>query len=479
MAFGLDETGFTLKRLTDIITSMRAKAAEIFGDEITTDEDSVLGQLIAVQADEVATLWEGMQEVYDSQKPDAAEGVQLDDVADLNGVTRLAAVSSTVNAILTGTAATVIPATSLASVNPTSEQFSLLAAVTLDPANPVGVFVTASGNDATYTITINGTPFAYIASGDTAAFIVSQLKTAVDGGSEPVIFTDNLDGTFDVDATDSTVAFTLSVSAELSLGDISAPGIFEAVNTGPVESPVNTLTSIDTPVFGWDTVTNAVEASVGTDVETDTALRLRRRQSVSIAGAGTVDAITANVLDVTGVTDAFIVENRTFSVDVDGRPAKSFEVVVTGGDDEEIAQTIWDRKPAGIETVGDIAVATVTDSQGASRTINFSRPEDIWIHLEIDYTLYTEEIFPSNGEVAIAEAAADAGNLLGINEDVILQRLQGPIFDAVPGIATLAIRIATSATSGGLPGAFTAVNLDIGATEVGRFDVSRITVMEV
>ena len=239
------------------------------------------------------------------------------------------------------------------------------------------------------------------------------------------------------------------------------------------------MINIDTPVFGWDSITNPVEASIGTNVETDTALRIRRRQSVSIAGSGTVDAITANVLDITGVTDAFVVENRTFAVDVDGRPPKSFETVVTGGDNDEIAQEIWDRKPAGIETVGDITVATVTDSQGQSRSISFSRPADIYCHLEIDYTLYLEEIFPSNGESAISQAASDAGNLLGINEDVILQRLQGPIFDAVPGIATLVIRIATSATPAGPPGAFAAVNLAIGSTEISRFDVSRITVTEV
>ena len=478
MPFGLEETGFTLKRLTDIIASMKAKAVSIFGNDITTDEDSVFGQLIAVQADELATLWEGLQEVYNSQKPDAAEGVQLDDVADLNGVTRLPATSSTVNGVLTGTAATVIPLGSLASVNPTDEQFSLLAAVTLDASNPVGIVVTASGNDATYTITINGTPFSHIAVAETAASIVANLKILVDAGSEPVTFTDNLDGTFFLSANDQTLTFTLSLTAELSVGNVSVPGSFASVNTGPIEAPPGTMTQIDTPVFGWSSVTNPSVATLGTDVETDTAFRIRRRRSVSIAGAGTVDAITANILDLSGVTDAFVVENRTFATDGAGRPPKSFEAVVTGGDDDEIGQTIWNRKPAGIETFGTITTAPL-DSQGQSRVINFSRPTDIWVHLEIDYTLYLEEIFPSNGDAAIATAASDAGNLLGINEDVILQRLQGPIFSAVPGIGSLVIRVATSATEFGPPGAFTTANLVIGATEIANFAESRITVTEV
>ena len=478
MAFGLESTGFTLKRLTDIITSMKAQAVAIFGADITTDEDSVFGNLISVQADELATLWEGMQEVYNSQKPDAAEGVQLDDVADLNGVTRLPATSSVVGGVLTGTAATVVPAASIASVDPTNEQFSLLAAVTLDPTAPVGVVVTASGIDATYTVTINGTPFTHIAVAQTAIVIVAALKVLVDAGSEPVTFLDNTDGTFFLSANDQTVVFTLALTAELSVGNVSTPGVFNSINTGPIEAPPSTLTQIDTPVFGWSSVTNPSVAALGSNVETDTAFRIRRRRSVSIAGSGTVDAITANILDVTGVTDAFVVENRTFAVDSDGRPPKSFEAVVTGGDDAAIGQVIWDRKPAGIETFGTIVTAPL-DSQSVARVVNFSRPIQIWVHLEIDYTLYLEEIFPGNGEAAIAQAASDAGNLLGINEDVILQRLQGPIYDAVAGIGTLAIRQAVSATEFGPPGAFTAVNLPIGATEIANFAVTRITVTAV
>jgi len=174
MPFGLDETGFTLKRLTDIIDSLKTRAITAFGADITTDEDSVFGQLISTHADALSTLWEGLEEVYDAQKPDAAEGVQLDDVCDFNGVTRLPATASSVNGVLTGTAATVIPIASLVSVSPTNEQFGLLAAVTLDASNPVGVLVTSGSSDGAYTITINGTPFTHNAVSETALAIVSR-----------------------------------------------------------------------------------------------------------------------------------------------------------------------------------------------------------------------------------------------------------------------------------------------------------------
>lgn len=482
MAFGLEETGFTLKRLTDIIASLKIRAKAQFGEGITTDDDSVFGQLIAVLSDEFTTLWEGMQEVYDSQKPDAAEGVQLDDVADLNGVTRLAATSSTVSAVLKGVPTTVIPVDSLVSVNPTNDQFKLLAAVTLDVSNPVGILVTSGATDGTYTITINGVPFSFVAVSQTAIQIVAALKILVDAdvtSSTPITFTDNLDGTFRLDATDQSVTFTLALTANLSPNTVSVPGNWSSVNTGPVEAPAATLTQIDTPVFGWDSVTNPGEATEGTDVETDTAFRVRRRQSVSIAGAGTVDAMTANLLDLTGVTNVFIVENRTFVTDSDGRPPKSFEAIVTGGTDLEIAQEIWNRKPAGIETHGDTTISTVVDSQGNTRSISFSRPTTLFMHLQIDYTLNSEEVFPANGEAGISTAAVVEGSTLTIGEDVILQKLLGPIYTAVPGIATLIIRIASSSTAGGAPGSFQATNFVITSTQITSFDVSRVTVTQV
>lgn len=476
----LDETGFKLERLPEIIADLRAKAEAEFGPEINTNPDSVFGQLIAVFGDQLATLWEGLQAVYDSQNPSAAEGVSLDDIAALNGVTRLPATPSEATALLTGDPGTVIPAGAQISIDPTGEAFDVDAPTTLDPASPASVDATVTAADSTaYTLTINGTPFTYNSGiGESAADITAQLKLLVDAGTEPVTFTDNLDGTFVLANNDLTTTYTLATTAEIAVDKVSTPTAVTAQETGPTAVPQNVLTLIDSPVAGWDSVTNPEEGQTGTDVESDSALRLRRLQSVGIAGAGTVDAITANLRQLDGVQDAFVVENRTLTTDAGGRPGKSFEAVVTGGDDQEIGQTIWDRKPAGIETHGDITINAI-DSLGNTRVVEFSRPTDVFVHLEIDYSLYSEEIFPLDGEAQIAQAAVNSGNLLGIDEDVILQRLHGPIYGAASGIGGLTIRIATSATAGGAPGPFQTTNLEIGPTEIARFDVSRVVVTQV
>lgn len=477
MAFGLDSTGFTIKRLPDIIASMKLKAVEVFGDGITTDDDSVMGQLIAVFANEMATVWEGMQGTYDAFRPDAAEGVNLDEVCDLNAIVRLPATPTTVTALLTGSPSTVIPAGSLASVLPTNTRFELQEEVTLDTASVSEVEATSDADDGTYTITINGTAFSYAASGDTAAEIVAELFALVDAGSEPVTMVDNADGTFSISADDPETEFTLSVTANITIDTVSRVSEWESVDNGEIEAPAGTLTRIDTPIFGWDSITNPVAGTTGTEVETDTALRLRRRASVSRPGAGTVDAIAANLRQVEGVTHAFVVENRTFAVDGDGRPPKSFECVVIGGDEQDIGDTIWERKPAGIETFGDITV-NVLDSQGNDREVFFSRPDDVWVHLRLTYELYDEEVFPSNGEQSIVDAAVDAGNELDIGEDVILQRLLGPMYTASAGVASILVEIATSATEGGAAGAYSTANLSVGSQAIARFAAARVIIQE-
>ena len=55
-----------------------------------------------------------------------------------------------------------------------------------------------------------------------------------------------------------------------TLGDVTIPGsgtldpvVFQAVQTGPIPVPVNSLTTIVTPVSGWTTVNNTITAAVG------------------------------------------------------------------------------------------------------------------------------------------------------------------------------------------------------------------------
>ena len=480
MAYGVTPEGFNTKRLQEIIDSMRERANAEFGDGINTDPDSVMGQQIAVMAAEIAIVWEGMQGAYDAYRPDAAEGVSLDDVADLNGVVRSGATHSLAEVRIKAVPFTYVPSGSLVSVEATGEQFSLVENVFAYDESVDVLIDLAYEDNHLYTLTLNGTGYSHTSGvGETAEDQVVALSILVAASPEPVIFTDNLDGTFYITAGDDVTAFTWALSSKLSAEweILGAQAI--AVNLGAVIAPANTINNIDTPVAGWISVNNILAADIGKDIESDTALRLRRRRSVAIAGAGTVTAITANVLQVEGVTNTFVIENESTGVDAHGRPGKSFETVVEGGIDSDIGAVLWDRKPVGIETFGTTS-QTVTDTAGKQQVVNFSRPEPVWVHYEIDYTTNPEEIFPDDGEDAMAEIVANSSTaIFAIGDDIILQKLLGPLYVGITGLSTVEIRQAVSATEGGIPGAFSASNLPIGEVEKGNFAVGRITVAEV
>lgn len=156
-----------------------------------------------------------------------------------------------------------------------------------------------------------------------------------------------------------------------------------------------------------------------------------------------------------------------------GRLAKSFEAVVEGGSDADVANKIWLTKPAGIQTFGNTSF-TITDSQGEQQVINFSRPTPIYIWVTVALTLYSEETFPPNGQDLVAESINTYGNNLGIGVDVLLQRVLAQIFN-VPGIASGAMQIAATNGSGDSP-LYGMADIPIQENEIAVFDLSRITV---
>ena len=156
-----------------------------------------------------------------------------------------------------------------------------------------------------------------------------------------------------------------------------------------------------------------------------------------------------------------------------GRLAKSFEAVVEGGSDADVANKIWLTKPAGIQTFGNTSF-TITDSQGEQQVINFSRPTPIYIWVTVALTLYSEETFPPNGQDLVAEAINTYGNNLGIGVDVLLQRVLAQIFN-VPGIASGVMQIAATNGPGDSP-LYGTADIPIQENEIAVFDLSRITV---
>lgn len=207
------------------------------------------------------------------------------------------------------------------------------------------------------------------------------------------------------------------------------PGRFEAEVTGSVVANTGTLTVIETPVTGWNSVTNPSDAVVGTDIETDEELRLRREQELAAVGSSSFLGLLADIRQVPGVTDVLLFENET-DVTVNGLPSRSFEAVVLGGADEDLAEAIFGSKPLGIQAFGSTTL-NVDDGEGLTHPIGFTRATPVTLHAQV--TVLTNSNYPVDGDAQIKEAVRASIDARGIGDDVILASLFAPIL-AVPGV---------------------------------------------
>lgn len=262
----------------------------------------------------------------------------------------------------------------------------------------------------------------------------------------------------------------------VTLGSEGAEVQMIALEPGVVLALAGTLTNIETPVSGWDGVTNDADGDTGRAVETDPELRLRRLESLSVTGAGTVEAIRSRLLQqVNDVTAVTIIENRTDTVDVDGRPPHSFETVVQGGLDQDIGDLLWQVKPAGIETFGNITVS-VDDSQGETQALSFTRPVQRYIWVRVTLTPDGIGEFPADVDTVATDAVVTKGDELGVGDDVLYQSFYGPLYREVPGLELAEIELGVSADPLTEP-TYSAANIDIAANELALFLDTRVTVI--
>jgi hypothetical protein len=115
--------------------------------------------------------------------------------------------------------------------------------------------------------------------------------------------------------------------------------------------------------------------------ESDAQLRNRRQFSVINQGTNTIESIYS-ALQKLGAEFTSIRQNVTNTTDANGLPAKSFQVVVKGAEDDAIAQAIFDNKPAGIQAYGDVT-KSINDSKGYPHPVAFTRPSEVKIDVDV------------------------------------------------------------------------------------------------
>lgn len=172
---------------------------------------------------------------------------------------------------------------------------------------------------------------------------------------------------------------------------------FECIETGAIEAAAGTLTKIVTVIAGWDAVTNAEAATVGQSQETQGAFEARRYKSVALNSRSSCASVYSRVGQVEGVLSLYVNDNKTDAEKtIDGvtLAPHSLFVSVTGGEDKDVAEAIYNSVSAGCAFNGETEVEVTDPYTGAINTIKFNRPENINIGVRV--TLRDDDSLPAD-----------------------------------------------------------------------------------
>jgi uncharacterized phage protein gp47/JayE len=187
-------------------------------------------------------------------------------------------------------------------------------------------------------------------------------------------------------ASDGTFFYLLPPSVTFpSSGEITVTAT--CTTPGAITAAPGTITRIGTPTAGWNSVTNTDSASPGAPVEDDAQLRIRQASSVAIAAVGLMASLFGLLMAIDGVTAVSPNENDTNQTDANGIPPFNIAMIVDGGDADTIAQTIYEQKNLGTPTFGTTSVAVTDPITGIIKTINFFRPTDVPITVQINISV--------------------------------------------------------------------------------------------
>lgn len=421
---GLSETGFTTKRLPQIKSELEEAIDSAIGP-INFAPEEVFGQLVGLTSEVQSRLWEMADDIYQSQYPSTASGVNLDRVVSINGIVRLGALPTSVRAVVSGQPGSVIPIGSLAKNSGTGEFYESLANKTISSGLSVGAVISVDvvANSTNYTINLAGVNYTINSGGSaTASSILTALASVMPGGVTSAIGSSTLTLSYPTER-------SVSVSANLTLNQISAFLDFSNTVDGPLLLPVGALDEIETPIVGWESVTNTTAGVVGRGVETDAELRIRREGSIRIGARNTLEGIQAALQASDGVTQVLVRQNNGTVNDADGVPPQHVWAIVQGGEAPDIARILFDRVAAGIGTFGGETEVVTSAITGQSYDIHFDRPTVVPIYIEV--TIEPSAFLPTDYVQRVRDALVNFGLGLNIGEDVIFTRLYCPIGNAL------------------------------------------------
>ena len=319
----------------------------------------------------------------------------------------------------------------------------------LDVVSSITGTLRAQGTSSTVTVTLTGTIGTVIADG-------SLVESSVDGSQ-------------------------WAISGPVTINGATAATAV-ALIVGATSASIGTITKIVNPQSGWSGVTNPSVATLGTSAETDSELRVKRKNGVSLPGSNQIDSTFAAISNLDNVRRVKIYENDSISpVDANGLPIHSTAIVVDGGLDQDIADVAYaKRNPGPIQhsLTNPVTVPVISPITGNSKDIILNRPD--YVDITIVYNITDDGTLPINIGQLVKDATIEYidGTLLDgtsgfnqtgfdIGEDVHAGRFYTPANNV---LGVYGDSYVTSITVNG------GASVAIGFEELSRFTDANITV---
>lgn len=450
MAFGLTSGGFVIPTLQEIIDEKTEEYKSIYGSSFRTDTDNIIWQMALIESDREHRVWQQMEMVYNSQTVNGAEGIYLDDALGLRGFFRLPARAGDGYAVIESdnsvVNSTVIPTTTNFNANtgiiykPTVDTTlsNRTNAIKLEYAD----FSGTTNYDFTFVSTTNGntvTVSQSVIGGDNASVttFLEACRAAVLSNTANVDTvdvnvlnpnTDDVKFILGYDSNDQLIGVSdiSNYKIEPIVGTKANELFVQATTTGFNPLGVGGITSSSPSSAGYIQVTNLAVFNSGNDVESDAVYRIRVNNTPQQAARGSRDYLIQQVSAVEGVTSVIVNANPTLG----GVNPLSFETVVVGGTDQDIAQAIYDSKCITDNTQGSTSINIVT-ADGTIEVINFSRGTPVTLALRIKYSTANGITLSLSERSDIQNSLKDFSDTFETGKTVFNAQLQSIIFSAL------------------------------------------------
>jgi uncharacterized phage protein gp47/JayE len=288
------------------------------------------------------------------------------------------------------------------------------------------------------------------------------------------------DENFSIQATDIASVFSANFDQNVfKVENVSTVWRFRALERGSVYLNANTLKFLSLPVAGISSVNNPLDGIAGVNTETDIQLRQRffniGKNSRSFATAEAIISAFQNPNLIENISYVNLIENRTNSVDLNGLPAHTICLIVSGGDNSNIANLLWKTSPAGINFYGNTQVS-IKDSLGNPQLISFTRPSSVYIYIKIKTFVKVGQALSSTDTQKIINSVLEYGKNLKAGDDVYINVMSAyGLLAASDVLENIELQIGSSLNSNVQAVAFASNDIQISITQAAVFNQNFIS----